>query len=368
MIIVIVYIENINYKEKEMKEGKNQEKNMTTIICILGMIFLLFASIFILIFVSNTIERQKVYKNANLVEVQATIIGYREETIYTNNNSIPIGTSFNTYYKYTSSDGTVYSSFWQTRIKTEEEAKEQIGKKVKIYVDDELKVHTKSLSNDKTGVTIGATMGALCLLLSLGLFIYLVIKFVQWKKNKPQTKKLSKEEKKKEPPKNFCVLHRAIILLSVFMIIGCVGSSISKEKEYQVYANAHFEEVEGVIYKYKEFEMDSLPYYATYYKYVDKNNNEYMNLWQNDIYDKKKAEDEVGKVVTLYYDSKLGVLKSLSDWKVPSKPNHTLNIIVFVIFLILFLNSLVRFIRFIVRDKRYEAEQRRQREEGQYER
>ena len=101
-----------------MKEGKTQEKNMTTIICILGMIFLLFASIFILIFVSNTIERQKEYKNANLVAVQATIIGYREQTIYAYNNTIAVGTSFNTYYKYTSPDGTVYSSFWQTRIKS----------------------------------------------------------------------------------------------------------------------------------------------------------------------------------------------------------------------------------------------------------
>lgn len=53
--------------------------------------------------------------------------------------------------------------------------------------------------------------------------------------------------------------------------------------------------------------------------------------------------------------------------KVP-KPDHTFDIIVSLIFIALFTNSAVRFIRFIVRDKRYEAEQKRQREEGQYER
>ncbi len=327
-------------------------------------IFLLFVAIFVFINVSKSVEEQNLYEKANFVEVEATIVEYRKHTVYADEDTFPIGESYTTYYQYKSPDGQIYSGFWQTRIKTEGEAKAQIGKKVKIYVDNELKLDTKSLDIDKTGVTIGSVFGTLCLLISMSIFIYLAVRFAQWIKNRPLlTEKPNKEEKKNKPPKNFCSVHFPIIMLSVFILVASIGSSISKEKEYQLYANAQFVEVQGEIYKYSEFEKDGLLYYVTYYQYVDAEGREFGDMWQNDIYDKAEAEAAIGSAVTLYYDSNLGVLKSMDDLiKVP-KPDHTFDIIVSLIFIALFTNSAVRFIRFIVRDKRYEAEQKRQREE-----
>ena len=352
-----------------MKSQQSEEKRNAKIIAIVAAFFFLFISIIVFSAISGSIKDLEQFEKANFVEVEATIVTYRGHTVYTYDNRFRIGESYTTYYQYKSPDGQIYSGFWQARIKTEEEAKAQIGKKVKIYVDNELKLDTKSLDIDKTGVTIGSVFGTLCLLISMSIFIYLAVRFAQWIKNRPLlTEKPNKEEKKNKPPKNFCSVHFPIIMLSVFILVASIGSSISKEKEYQLYANAQFVEVQGEISHYNEFEKDGSAYYVTYYKYIDAEGKEYSDMWQNDIYDKAEAEAAIGSAVTLYYDSNLGVLKSMDDLiKVP-KPDHTFNIIVSLIFIALFTNSAVRFIRFIVRDKRYEAEQRRQREEGQYER
>ncbi len=327
-------------------------------------IFLLFVAIFVFINVSKSVEEQKLYEKANFVEVEATIVEYRKHTVYADEDTFPIGESYTTYYQYKSPDGQIYSGFWQTRIKTEGEAKAQIGKKVKIYVDNELKLDTKSLDFDKTSIWLESVLGSVCLLISFSILLYYAVLFVYWIKNRPTAiAKPNKEEKKNKPPKNFCSVHFPIIMLSVFILVASIGSSISKEKEYQLYANAQFVEVQGEIYKYSEFEKDGLLYYVTYYQYVDAEGREFGDMWQNDIYDKAEAEAAIGSAVTLYYDSNLGVLKSMDDLiKVP-KPDHTFDIIVSLIFIALFTNSAVRFIRFIVRDKRYEAEQKRQREE-----
>ncbi len=327
-------------------------------------IFLLFVAIFVFINVSKSVEEQKLYEKANFVEVEATIVEYRKHTVYADEDTFPIGESYTTYYQYKSPDGQIYSGFWQTRIKTEGEAKAQIGKKVKIYVDNELKLDTKSLDFDKTSIWLESVLGSVCLLISFSILLYYAVLFVYWIKNRPTAiAKPNKEERKNKPPKNFCSVHFPIIMLSVFILVASIGSSISKEKEYQLYANAQFVEVQGEIYKYSEFEKDGLLYYVTYYQYVDAEGREFGDMWQNDIYDKAEAEAAIGSAVTLYYDSNLGVLKSMDDLiKVP-KPDHTFNIIVSLIFIALFTNSAVRFIRFIVRDKRYEAEQKRQREE-----
>ena len=327
-------------------------------------IFLLFVAIFVFINVSKSVEEQNLYEKANFVEVEATIVEYRKHTVYADEDTFPIGESYTTYYQYKSPDGQIYSGFWQTRIKTEGEAKAQIGKKVKIYVDNELKLDTKSLDFDKTSIWLESVLGSVCLLISFSILLYYAVLFVYWIKNRPTAiAKPNKEEKKNKPPKNYCSVHFPIIMLSVFILVASIGSSISKEKEYQLYANAQFVEVQGEIYKYSEFEKDGLLYYVTYYQYVDAEGREFGDMWQNDIYDKAEAEAAIGSAVTLYYDSNLGVLKSMDDLiKVP-KPDHTFNIIVSLIFIALFTNSAVRFIRFIVRDKRYEAEQKRQREE-----
>ena len=327
-------------------------------------IFLLFVAIFVFINVSKSVEEQKLYEKANFVEVEATIVEYRKHTVYADEDTFPIGESYTTYYQYKSPDGQIYSGFWQTRIKTEGEAKAQIGKKVKIYVDNELKLDTKSLDFDKTSIWLESVLGSVCLLISFSILLYYAVLFVYWIKNRPTAiAKPNKEEKKNKPPKNFCSVHFPIIMLSVFILVASIGSSISKEKEYQLYANAQFVEVQGEIYKYSEFEKDGLLYYVTYYQYVDAEGREFGDMWQNDIYDKAEAEAAIGSAVTLYYDSNLGVLKSMDDLIEVPKPDHTFNIIVSLIFIALFTNSAVRFIRFIVRDKRYEAEQKRQREE-----
>ena len=342
-------------------EQMEKTRNSRTVLRVFS-IFLLFVAIFVFINVSKSVEEQKLYEKANFVEVEATIVTYRGHTVYTYDNRFRIGESYTTYYQYKSPDGQIYSGFWQARIKTEEEAKAQIGKKVKIYVDNELKLDTKSLDIDKTGVTIGSVFGTLCLLISMSIFIYLAVRFAQWIKNRPLlTEKPNKEEKKNKPPKNFCSVHFPIIMLSVFILVASIGSSISKEKDNKLYENSQFVEVQGEISHYNEFEKDGSAYYVTYYKYIDAEGKEYSDMWQNDIYVKAEAEAAIGSAVTLYYDSNLGVLKSMDDLiKVP-KPDHTFNIIVSLIFIALFTNSAVRFIRFIVRDKRYEAEQRRQR-------
>ena len=327
-------------------------------------IFLLFVAIFVFINVSKSVEEQNLYEKANFVEVEATIVEYRKHTVYADEDTFPIGESYTTYYQYKSPDGQIYSGFWQTRIKTEGEAKAQIGKKVKIYVDNELKLDTKSLDFDKTSIWLESVLGSVCLLISFSILLYYAVLFVYWIKNRPTAiAKPNKEEKKNKPPKNYCSVHFPIIMLSVFILVASIGSSISKEKEYQLYANAQFVEVQGEISHYNEFEKDGSAYYVTCYKYIDAEGKEYSDMWQNDIYDKAEAEAAIGSAVTLYYDSNLGVLKSMDDLiKVP-KPDHTFDIIVSLIFIALFTNSAVRFIRFIVRDKRYEAEQKRQREE-----
>ena len=352
-----------------MKSQQSEEKRNAKIIAIVAAFFFLFISIIVFSAISGSIKDLEQFEKANFVEVEATIIRYDEEIIYTKDNNVPIGTYYSTYYEYKSPDGEIYSACWQARIKTEEEAKAQIGTKVNIYIDHELKLQTKSLEFNKTGIGVGIGFATACLLLSLSLFTYLIVKLVRWKKNSlHSTEKANNEGKNKKPPKNFSTLNLAIILLSVFFIVASIDIAIAKEKEFKVYENAQFVEVQGEISHYNEFEKDGSAYYVTYYKYIDAEGKEYSDMWQNDIYDKAEAEAAIGSAVTLYYDSNLGVLKSMDDLiKVP-KPDHTFDIIVSLIFIALFTNSAVRFIRFIVRDKRYEAEQKRQREEGQYER
>ena len=97
-------ISEIEEKTKRQKDKK--------IIFILSAVFLLFLAIFEFIMVSKTIENQKIVENANFVEVEATIVEYKERIV-------DAYTHYSTYYEYKSPNGGIYSGCWQARIKTE---------------------------------------------------------------------------------------------------------------------------------------------------------------------------------------------------------------------------------------------------------
>ncbi|MDE6606023.1 MAG: hypothetical protein K2K85_08395 [Clostridia bacterium] len=348
-------------RETEIEAKRENDKNMK-IISVVAAFFLLFVAILILVMVSKSINDEKVYKNANFVEVEATIVAYKDYIVYNSNTDMPMGIHYSTYYEYRSPNGGIYSGCWQTRIKTEEDAKAQIGKKVPLYIDDELKLQTKSLKDNNTGVLIGGIFGSICLLVSLSLFAYLIIYFVQHRlKEQTEMKGIDcKEDNEINKPKNFYTLHQIIMLLAIFATIGLTLSSLSQEKTYQKYSNAQFVEVVGEIFEYKEFELSDSVYYVTFYKYVNNEGKEYTDMWQNDIYSKDDAEAAIGSKVPLLYDKEYGVIKSMSDLEPVPKPDHTLNIILVVVFVVLFVNSLARFIRFIIRNERYKAQQKMQ--------
>ena len=115
-----------------MKSQQSEEKRNAKIIAIVAAFFFLFISIIVFSAISGSIKDLEQFEKANFVEVEATIIRYDEEIIYTKDNNVPIGTYYSTYYEYKSPDGEIYSACWQARIKTEEEAKAQIGTKVNI--------------------------------------------------------------------------------------------------------------------------------------------------------------------------------------------------------------------------------------------
>ncbi|MDE6606022.1 MAG: hypothetical protein K2K85_08390 [Clostridia bacterium] len=324
------------------------------IISVVAAFFLLFVAILVLVTVSKSIKKLEVYENANFIEVEANIVEYKEQKDY-------IQSYYVTFYEYKSPNGEIYSGFWQTKIKTEEEAKAQIGMKVPLYIDEELHLQTRSLNTDKTGVIIGVVFGSICLLGSIGLIVKMSVQLAHWLKKKNNLKEVQYEkENKTKRPKNFCTLNLAIMFFTVFAIIGGIGSSVSQEKTYQKYSNAQFVEVVGEIFEYKEFELSDSVYYVTFYKYVSEEGKEYTDMWKNDINTKEDAESAIGSKVPLFYDKELGVLKSMSDLEPVPKPDHTLNIILVVVFVVLFVNSLARFIRFIIRNEQYKAEQKMQ--------
>lgn len=335
-------------EEKTIERKRNK---LTIFFC--SACFLLFVAILILVMVSGAIRDIKILEGANFVKVDATIVEYKEYIVDT---GYPV---WSTFYEYKSPNGGIYTGCWDGRIRTEEEAKAQIGMKVPLYIDDELNLQTKSLEIDKTGVIVGGVFGSICLLGSIGFFTYLAIYLVRWLKMRSNNDKglCYKQNNDIKRPRNFVFFHQMILLFSIFMIGGCIASSITKENAYQKYINANFVEVVGEIYEYKEFEKDNSPYYATYYKYVSTDGQEYIDLWQNNIYSKDDAEAAIGSEVPLLYDKEFGVLKSMIDLEPVPKPNHTLNIILIVVFVVLFVNSLARFIRFIIRNKRYKKQQ-----------
>ena len=90
------------------------------------------------IFINNLVFAVKDYNlntHANFVQECATIVRYE-----LTNGRYDYNKSYSTFYEY-EADGMVYSGLWQRLIYDEEEAKAQVGKKVPIYVDHDLKYH-----------------------------------------------------------------------------------------------------------------------------------------------------------------------------------------------------------------------------------
>ena len=338
------------------------KNNIFVFICMA--IGLTFISILILNAVSGAAKSLDIKENANFVEVEATVVKYEKvydshwETYSNGINKNHEIINYCTIYEYVAPDGGVYSSYWQTRINTEEEAKRQIGMKVTVYIDDELNLQTKSLDFDRSGVTVGTVLGTVFLLFVVCLLIASVISIKRLRKYQEIVRKSDKSlVEKTRKPKNFCTLHFFIITAAIFACVISIFSARDMEKSYQTFINADFQEVEATLYEYKEFEKNGLLYYAMFYKYEAPNGDEFTGFWQNDINSKEDAEAAIGSKVKVYYDENMGFLESMNDLQEIPKPDTDFVDIVVPVSIVLFVNSLTRFIIFAIKDKKYSAQQ-----------
>ena len=118
--------------------------------------------------------------HANYVQEYATIVRY--EAVQRRYQQ---GYTYTTYYEY-QADGMVYSGIFQRLIKTEEEAKAQIGKKIRIYVDHTMKHHTKSLQNSTVPIWIAGALALASFAIFLNSFVREIVFIVKWKKYKKE--------------------------------------------------------------------------------------------------------------------------------------------------------------------------------------
>lgn len=127
-----------------------------------------------------------IYSKGNYVLEYATIIRY-EEDIHRGKFI-----DYVTYYEYVSPDGTIYTGLHEARIKTEEEAKAQIGKKVPVYIDHELKLQKKDFSLG--GTWFYGAMSFIC----FGIFLNSFIREILNIKKRRRYKQSSKDAKENE--------------------------------------------------------------------------------------------------------------------------------------------------------------------------
>lgn len=174
-------------KEKLEKVEKNKNENVKQIkkpsygnlASLVGVFIFSFALLGMILLYPQTIESKKIYERANFVKVYATIDKY--DCVLRNGKFL----LYSTYYVYESTEGT-YEGLWQANLQSEEEAKAQLGKKVPIYVDHELKMYTKKVNTNYNASFIGMTI--LTIIFSIGLIVSMIImiKFitnsVKWKK------------------------------------------------------------------------------------------------------------------------------------------------------------------------------------------
>ena len=117
--------------------------------------------------------------NANYVQEYATIVRYEE--VYDRNGR----RTYTTYYEYRTDD-MIYSGIAQRLIKNEEEAKAQIGKKIKIYVDHTMKHHTPSLHTSTAPIWIASILAFVSFAVFVNSFVREIIFIVRWKKYKKE--------------------------------------------------------------------------------------------------------------------------------------------------------------------------------------
>lgn len=75
-----------------------------------------------------------------------------------------------------------FYGLWQRLIKNEEEAKAQVGKKVRIYVDHDLKYHVTNLNFTSSPIWFAGTLALICIIVFLNSFIRETIFIVRWTK------------------------------------------------------------------------------------------------------------------------------------------------------------------------------------------
>ena len=154
--------------------------------------------------------------------------------------------------------------------------------------------------------------------------------------------------------KKYNPTHIVIILFSLFLAIGLLVGELYREKDYQLHSNAQFVEVEAEIVEFKEFESESMQYYATYFEYTSHEGKTYRGFWSNDIYSKEEAEAMLGSKIRLYYNDALGVRKTIEEvnaTKSVEKPNHIVGGIIVAVLLSLAVNSLIKTILYIKSNK-----------------
>ena len=138
------------------------------------------------IFINNLVFAVKDYNlntHANFVQECATIVRYE-----LTNGRYDYNKSYSTFYEY-EADGMVYSGLWQRLIYDEEEAKAQVGKKVPIYVDHDLKYHTTNLNFTSSPIWFAGTIALVCFLVFINSFVRETIFIVKWIKYKETEEK-----------------------------------------------------------------------------------------------------------------------------------------------------------------------------------
>lgn len=175
-------------KEKLEKVEKNKNENVKQIkkpsygnlASLVGVFLFGFMLITMLLLYPQVLENKRIYEKANFVKVYATIDRYNCQL--SSSSSLIV---YSTYYVYESTEGT-YEGLWQANMHSEEEAKAQLGKKVPIYVDHELKMYTKKVNTNYNasfiGMTILTIIFSIVLIVSMIIMIKFITNSVKWKK------------------------------------------------------------------------------------------------------------------------------------------------------------------------------------------
>lgn len=180
-------ISKIVQEQPKEKVEKNKNENVKQIkkpsygnlASLVGVFLFSFALLGMISLYPKTIESKQIYERANFVKVYATIDKY--DCVLRNGKFL----LYSTYYVYESTEGT-YEGLWQANLQSEEEAKAQLGKKVPIYVDHDLKMYTKKVNTNYNASFIGMTI--LTIIFSIGfvgsmvVMIRYIINSNKWKK------------------------------------------------------------------------------------------------------------------------------------------------------------------------------------------